>query len=60
MLFHYKKESKNRAEDRFVEVTTGLAQLPEAGGVLDQPVWLMEIFDYFRSGEAAAVEKALK
>jgi len=53
---------KNRGktvENRTVEFVTGYSQLPVAGGVLDQPVWLMEMFDHFRNGENAAASKTL-
>ena len=59
-LFHIKVESKNKAENRVTEFVTGYSQLPEAGGVLDQPVWLMAVFDHFRSGENAIAAKTLK
>jgi hypothetical protein len=53
---------KNRGktvENRMTEFVTGFTQLPEAGGVLDQPVWLMSMFDQFRSGENAVAAKTL-
>lgn len=59
-LFHVAMESKNKVEHKIVEFVTGYAQLPEAGGMNDQPVWLMEIFAQFRAGENAVAAKALK
>ena len=43
-----------------VEYVTGFSQLPCAGGVEDQPVWLMTMFEHFRSGENAVAAKNLK
>ncbi len=56
------KVEKNRGktiENKMTEFVTGFSQLPEAGGVLDQPVWLMSMFDQFRSGENAVAAKTL-
>lgn len=54
------KDRGRKVENKLTEFVTGYAQLPEAGGVLDQPVWLMAIFDQFRSGENAVAAKTLK
>lgn len=54
------KDKGRRVENKVVEFVTGYSQLPEAGGVLDQPVWLMAIFDKFRDGENATAAKNLK
>jgi hypothetical protein len=59
-LFHIKVEKQRKVEHKITEFVTGFSQLPEAGGALDQPVWLMEMFDQFRSGENATAAKALK
>jgi hypothetical protein len=56
------KVEKNRGktvEHKITEFVTGFSQLPEAGGALDQPVWLMAIFEQFRSGENAVAAKTL-
>lgn len=56
------KVEKNRGktvEHKITEFVTGFALLPEAGGVLDQPVWLMSIFEQFRAGENAVAAKTL-
>jgi hypothetical protein len=56
------KVEKNRGkqiENKLTEFVTGFSQLPEAGGVLDQPVWLMAMFDQFRAGENAVAAKTL-
>lgn len=53
---------KNRGktvENKLTEFVTGFSHLPEAGGMLDQPVWLMTIFEHFRSGENAVAAKTL-
>lgn len=54
------KNKGKQVENKIVEFVTGYSQLPEAGGVLDQPVWLMAIFDQFRNGENATASKNLK
>ena len=59
-LFHIKIEKERRVEHKIVEFVTGYSVLPEAGGVLDQPVWLMDMFDQFRAGENSVAVKALK
>lgn len=53
-------EKNKRTEHKVTEFVTGYSQLPEAGGVLDQSGWLMDIFDSFRDGENASAVKALK
>lgn len=61
-LFHIKveKDKGRRVENKVTEFVTGFSQLPVAGGVLDQPVWLMAVFDQFRAGENAVAAKTLK
>lgn len=60
-LFHIEvtKDGGKRAEHRVVRYVTGFNLLPEAGGVLDQPCWTMDMFEHFRSGENAAAVKQL-
>lgn len=61
-MFHLRVE-KNKGksvENKITEFVTGYSQLPEAGGVLDQTVWLMAMFDQFRAGENATAAKTLK
>lgn len=53
-------EKNKKVEHKITEFVTGFSVLPEAGGVLDQSVWLMEMFDHFKSGENAVAAKALK
>lgn len=56
------KVEKNRGktvENKLTEFVTGYSQLPEAGGMLDQPTWLMAIFEQFRAGENATAAKTL-
>jgi hypothetical protein len=43
----------------FVHFPTGLAHLPEAGGMLDQPYRLMFLFDLFLEGERSAFNKQI-
>lgn len=61
-LFHLRVEKNKgkQVENKIVEFVTGYSQLPDAGGVLDQPVWLMAMFDHFRNGENATASKNLK
>jgi len=61
-LFHVKieKDGGKRVDNRITEYVTGYSQLPVAGGMLDQPVWLMAMFDRFRDGENAVAAKTLK
>lgn len=60
-LFHIRveKDRGKRVENRVTEFVTGYSVLPEAGGVLDQPVWVMAIFDQFKAGENAVASKTL-
>jgi hypothetical protein len=53
------KDRGRRVEHKMAEFVTGYSQLPDAGGILDQPVWMMAIFDHFRSGENAVTAKTL-
>ena len=61
-LFHMRveKDKGKKVENKVTEYVTGYAQLPEAGGVLDQSVWLMAMFDHFRTGENNAAAAKLK
>ena len=58
-LFHMSIEKQKKVEHKVLEFVTGYSVLPEAGGVLDQSVWLMDIFDQFRAGENAVAMKTL-
>ena len=49
-----------KVDHKFLEYTTGYAHLPDTGGVLDQSVWLMGMFDHFRQGDAAAYARQMK
>jgi hypothetical protein len=53
------KDKGKRVEHKVVPFTTGYA-LPEAGGMLDQPAWLIDMFDFFMAGDRSAVMKELK
>ena len=58
-LFHMSIERKSKTDHKVVEFVNGYSTLPEAGGMLDQSVWLMEIFDQFRAGENAVAFKQI-
>jgi len=45
---------------KILHYTTGLAILPEPGGLLDQPYRLMEFFDLFQDGDRMAFTIQLK
>jgi hypothetical protein len=59
-LFSLEVEKNKKMEVRVTEFVTGFSLLPDAGGVDDQSVWTMAIFEYFRSGENATASKNLK
>jgi hypothetical protein len=59
-LFSLEVEKNKKTELRVTEFVTGFSQLPAAGGVDDQSVWLMAMFEHFRSGENATASKNLK
>jgi hypothetical protein len=54
------KQGGKSVEHKVVRFTTGFHSLPEAGGLLDQPCWTMELFEVFREGENRAAFKGLK
>lgn len=60
-LFHMEvqKDKGRRVEHKVLPWTTGYA-LPEPGGMLDQPAWMTDMFDFFVQGERAAMMKELK
>lgn len=53
------KDKGRRVEHKVLPWTTGYA-LPEPGGMLDQPGWLIDMFDFFVQGERAALLRELK
>lgn len=53
------KDRGKKVEHKLTEFVTGYSQLPEAGGMLDQPVWLMAILEQCRAGENAVAQKTL-
>lgn len=60
-FIHVEIEKKGgKVDHKFAEYTTGYAFLPDTGGVLDQSVWIMALFDHFRQGDAAAFSRQLK
>lgn len=59
-LFHMSIDRNKKTEHKITEFVTGFSVLPDAGGVLDQSAWTMDMFDQFRAGENAVAAKALK
>lgn len=59
-FIHFKFNKNRKSEHKVVPQVTGFHTLPEAGGLLDQPNWTIEIFSAFRTGENAGSSKALK
>lgn len=57
--FEIKKNGGKKVEHKVIPHVSGYHHLPEAGGVLDQPVWTMEMFSTFRRGEMAGAGKML-
>lgn len=53
------KDKGRKVEHKVVPFTTGYAQLPWRGGMEDQPLWTMSMFDQFMAGERAAAYKQL-
>lgn len=53
-------DRNKKTEHKITEFVTGFSVLPDAGGVLDQSAWTMDMFDQFRAGENAVAAKALK
>lgn len=53
------KDKGKRVEHKVVPWTIGY-QLPEQGGVLDQPAWLLDMFDSFMYGDRSAAMKEIK
>jgi len=54
------KDKGRKVENKMAALVTGFTYLPEEGGILDQGVWTMSMFDAFRSGENTAAMKRLK
>lgn len=51
--------SKGKTKMVFVPYTTGLAVLPSAGGVEDQPMRLFEFFKQFIAGDRVAANNKI-
>lgn len=49
------KERGKKVEHKFLPFVSGWSHLPEPGGVLDQGVWTMAMFQTFRRAENTAV-----
>lgn len=55
------KDKGRKVVNNIAPFVVGFAQLPEPGGVLDQGVWMLGMFEAFRSGENAnAIERLNK
>lgn len=55
-----RKDRGRKVEHKSASVVVGFAQLPDEGGMLDQGVWLMSMFEQFRNGENTSASKKLK
>lgn len=60
MIREVPKPGGKKTEVRFVEMPTGLAFLPYPGGLLDQPHYLADAFQFFMTGERSAAYKKLQ
>lgn len=52
------KERGKKVEHKIMPFVSGWSQLPEPGGVLDQGVWTMAMFETFRAAENKGVHEA--
>lgn len=53
------KDKGKKIEHKILQFSDGYATLPEPGGLLDQPVWLMALFQTFRRGENHGMKETL-
>ena len=51
------KDKGKKVEHKIMPFVSGWSALPEPGGMLDQPVWTMALFNIFRSGENVGVKE---
>lgn len=51
------KDRGKKVEHKIMPFVSGWSALPEAGGLLDQGVWTMAMFDIFRAGENIGVKE---
>lgn len=52
------KDRGKKVEHKIMPFVSGWSYLPEPGGVLDQGVWTMAMFEIFRAGENHGVKEA--
>lgn len=53
------RDGGKRTEKRIARFPVGYHSLPEAGGILDQSNWLIDMFEHFKAGEQTAANKTL-
>lgn len=53
------KDRGKKVEHKVLPFAVGYGNLPEPGGMLDQPHWTMAMFNIFRSGENAGVRETM-
>lgn len=51
------KDRGRKVEHKVLPFVSGWSALPEEGGMLDQPVWTMAMFNIFRAAENAGVKE---
>lgn len=51
------KDKGKRVEHKVLPMVSGWSALPEEGGMLDQPVWTMAMFNIFRAAENVGVKE---
>ena len=59
-FIHFKFTKNRKQEHKVVPQVVGFHTLPEAGGLLDQPNWTIEMFSAFKAGENHGSSKAIK
>ena len=53
------KDKGKKVEHKILQFANGWSHLPDPGGVLDQGVWTMAMFQTFRRGENLGVKEEL-
>lgn len=51
------KDKGKKVEHKIIPFVSGWSYLPESGGVLDQGVWTMAMFETFRMAENVGVKE---
>lgn len=52
------KDRGKKVEHKVIPFVNGYHSLPEPGGMLDQPNWMMGMFSIFRAAENLGVKEA--